>query len=277
MKKILGTFIIFLFTVINSIAQPSSLYIRGSETVLPLSIKYSKTFMDMHPGFTIEVVGGGSGVGINALIEGNTDIAEASRKIKPEELAKLKDENRTVKEVEIAFDALAVIVNPQNPVKNLTREQLEAIFTGKISNWKELGGNNLSIVVYSRESSSGTYVFFKEHVLKNKDYSPSSMIMPSMDALTIGVAQTPGGIGYIGLAYCNKDTKTINVSFDGGKNYIEPSVSTVNQKTYPIIRSLYYYYDIKDESKVKDFIELALSPIGQQIVKEVGYIPLTAK
>ena len=228
------------------------------------------------PGTGIQVVGGGSGVGIDALIKGKTDIAQASRKIKPEELEKLKAQGRTIKEVEIAYDALAVIVNPANGLDKLTREQLEEIFTGKVSNWQELGGDNMPVIIFSRESSSGTYAFFKEHVLQNNEYAASSMVMPNMDALTLSVSQTPNGIGYIGLAYLNKDVKAVNVSFDG-KTFVGPSEKTVFDKTYPIIRSLYYYYDVKEESKVKDFLNFALSPEGQQIVEEVGYIPILTK
>ena len=274
MKKIIGIFTIISLIAVSSIAQQSKgLYIQGSETVLPLSLKFAEVYRKMNPGTEVQVVGGGSGVGIDALIKGKTDIAQASRKIKPGELEKLKAQGRTIKEVEIAYDALAVIVNPANGLDKLTREQLEEIFTGKVSNWQELGGDNIPVIIFSRESSSGTYAFFKEHVLQNNEYAASSMVMPNMDALTLSVSQTPNSIGYIGLAYLNKDVKAVNVSFDG-KTFVGPSEKTVFDKTYPIIRSLYYYYDVKEECKVMDFLNFVLSPDGQQIVEEVGYIPI---
>lgn len=246
--------------------------IKGSDTVLPLSQKEAESYMKANPSRTVTVTGGGSGVGISALLAGTTDIAQASRKIKFDEKQKMQESGKTAKEVVIAYDALAVVVNPANKVKNLTREQLEGIFTGKITNWKQVGGEDLKIVPYSRETSSGTYEFFKESVLKNKNYMNGIMSMPATGAIIQSVSQTKGAIGYVGLAYVNKDVKTIHVSYDKGKTYTAPSVENAKNKTYPIVRPLFYYYASTSQAKVKPFIDYVLSPTGQKIVSEIGFI-----
>lgn len=268
MKKILLTAVIALATITLSSAQK----IKGSDTVLPLSQQEAESYMKANPSASVTVTGGGSGVGLSALIEGTTDIAQASRKIKFDEKQKLQSQGKTVVEVPIAYDAIAVVVNPSNKVTNLTREQLEGIFTGKITNWKEVGGADLKIVPYSRETSSGTYEFFKESVLKNKNYMNGIMSMPATGAIVQSISQTPGGIGYIGLAYLNKTVKPIHVSYDEGKSYTEPSVANAKNETYPIVRPLYYYYVTSSEAAVKPFIDYVLSPAGQKIVSEIGFI-----
>ncbi len=246
--------------------------IKGSDTVLPLSQKEAENYMKTNPQATVTVTGGGSGVGISALIEGTTDIAQSSRKIKFDEKGKLQEGGKTAKEVIIAYDALAVIVHPSNKVDKLTREQLEGIFTGKIKNWKELGGADEKIIPYSRETSSGTYEFFKESVLKNKNYMSGILSMPATGAIVQSVSQTKGAIGYIGLAYLNKQVKDVKVSYDKGANYVEASVANAKNKTYPVVRPLYYYYEVKAEKTVKPFIDYVLSPAGQKTVMEIGYI-----
>ncbi|MDR0798826.1 MAG: PstS family phosphate ABC transporter substrate-binding protein [Dysgonamonadaceae bacterium] len=248
--------------------------IKGSDTCLPLSQKEAENYMKANPTQTLTVSGGGSGVGISALIEGTTDIAQSSRKIKFEEKQKIQESGKTVKEVIIAYDALAIIVNPENKVTNLTREQLEGIFTGKITNWKEVGGADLKIIPYSRETSSGTYEFFKEHVLKNKNYKNGIMSMPATGAIVQSVSQTKGAIGYVGLAYLNKEVKAIHVSYDKGKTYVAPSVKTAKDGTYPVVRALYYYYVTKSEKLVRPFIDYILSKEGQKTVEEIGFITI---
>lgn len=245
--------------------------IKGSDTVLPLSQKWAESFMSKNKA-SIVVTGGGSGVGFSSLMQNTTDIAQASRKIKFTERQKMKDLNKNVKEVVVAYDALAVVINPKNKVDKLTREQLEGIFTGKITNWKEVGGADLKIVPYSRETSSGTYEFFKESVLKNKNYVNGIMSMPATGAIVQSISQTPGAIGYVGLAYINKDIKPVKVSYDKGKTYVAPSVENSKNKTYPIVRPLFYYYDAKAEKTVKPFVDYVLSAEGQKIVTEVGFI-----
>lgn len=271
MKKtiVLAVIAACLFTT-NVFAQK----IKGSDTCLPLTQTEAENFMNKNKAAKITVTGGGSGVGIAALMEGTTDIAMSSRKMKFDEKVRLQNAKKNIKEVVTAYDALAVVVNPSNKVSNLTREQLEDIFTGKIKNWKEVGGADMKIVAYSRETSSGTYEFFKESVLKNKNYMNGILSMPATGAIIQSVSQTKGAIGYVGLAYLNEEVKPIHISYDAGKNYVEPSLANAKNKTYPIVRPLFYYYDVKGESKVKPFIDYVLSAEGQDIVKKKGYIPV---
>ena len=249
MKKIILTAVLIAASITAANAQK----IKGSDTVLPLSQQEAESFMKANPSATVTVTGGGSGVGLSALLEGTTDIAQASRRIK--------------------FDE-PIVVNPANKVTNLTREQLEGIFTGKITNWKEVGGADMKIVPYARETSSGTYEFFKESVLKNKNYMNGIMSMPATGAIIQSISQTKGGIGYVGLAYLNSSVKPIHVSYDNGKTFTEPSVENAKNETYPIVRPLYYYYEAGSAGKVKSFIDYVLSPTGQRIVSEVGFIPV---
>ncbi len=268
MKKTILTLAAVACTILGVQAQK----IKGSDTMLPLSQKEAESFMKANPSQTVTVTGGGSGVGISALVEGTTDLAQASRKIKFDEKQKLQEAGKTVKEVVAAWDALAIVVHPSNKVRNLTRQQLEGIFTGKITNWKEVGGENLKIVPYSRETSSGTYEFFKESVLKNRNYMNGIMSMPATGAIIQSVSQTRGAIGYVGLAYLGKDVAAIHVSYDGGKTFVEPSVANAKNKTYPIVRPLYYYYTTSAEARVKPYIDYVLSAVGQKIVEETGFI-----
>ena len=264
------TIVLITVTIIQtSIAQR----LKGSDTVLPLAQKESESYMKLHPNTKVTVTGGGSGVGISALMSSTTDIAMASRKMKFDEKAKFQQAGKMQVEKTIAYDALAVVVNPANKVSQLTRKQLEDIFTGKITNWKQVGGVDMTIVVYSRETSSGTYEFFKEHVLMNKNYKSSILSMPATGAIIQSVSQTKGAIGYVGLAYVNKDVKALKVSYDG-KNYVGPSFENAKNKTYPIVRPLFFYYEKKSAPKVSSFIDYVLSPAGQKIVTEVGYIPV---
>ncbi len=262
--------IIALAFAINGQAQR----IKGSDTMLPLSQKEAESYMKINSTNKVTVTGGGSGVGIAALIDGTTDLAQSSRKIKMDEKIKLQEAGITYKEVIAAYDALAVVVNPSNGVSQLTREQLEGIFTGKIKNWKELSGEDMKIIVYSRETSSGTYEFFKEHVMNKKNFASDVLSMPATGAIIQSVSQTKGAIGYVGLAYLSKDVKALKVSYDKGKTFMIPSMVTAKNKTYPIVRPLYYYYSSKVENKVKPYLNFVLSTEGQKIVERVGYVPL---
>lgn len=271
MKKTILTTIILIASLLGMQAQG----IKGSDTMLPLSQKAAEEYIKINPSKSLTVTGGGSGVGITALLEGTTDLAQLSRKIKFDEKNKLKEKGKIVKEVIVAYDALAVVIHPSNKVSELTREQLEGIFTGKIKNWKEVGGADLAIIPYSRETSSGTYEFFKKSVLKNKNYMSGIMSMPATGAIVQSISQTKGAIGYIGLAYLNEAVKAVHVSYDQGNTYVEPSVSNAKNDTYPIVRPLYYYYIMATERKVQSFLDFVLSDKGQQIVSEIGFI--TAK
>lgn len=272
MKKNLMTIATAVLIGFSAVAQ--KIVVKGSDTVLPLSQKESESYMKKAGGASITVVGGGSGVGIAALLDGTTDIAMSSRSLKMDERMKLQDAGKAFKEVTIARDALAAIVNPGNKVGKLTREQLEGIYTGKIKNWKEVGGDDMPIVVYARETSSGTYEFFKEHVMNRKNYASSVLNMPATGAIIQSVSQTKGAIGYVGLAYLTKEVKDVAVSYDKGKTYVEASVENAKNKTYPIVRPLFYFYPTAKEKVVKPYVDFILSPEGQKIVSEVGYITL---
>ena len=247
--------------------------IKGSDTVLPVAQQTAERFMNQYPDTRVTVTGGGTGVGISALLDNTTDIAMASRPIKFSEKMKIKSAGEDVAEIVVAYDALAVVAHPSNPVKQLTRQQLEDIFRGKITNWKQVGGDDRKIVVYSRETSSGTYEFFKESVLKNKNYMANSLSMPATGAIIQSVSQTKGAIGYVGLAYVSPRVKTLSVSYDG-KHYAAPTVENATNKTNPIVRPLYYYYNVKKKAEIDPLIQYILSPDGQDIIKKSGYIPV---
>jgi len=273
MKKLI--FVFAIMAILPDIfGQNVNCKIKGSDTVLPLTQKEAEVFMKKYPGSSIMVTGGGSGVGLAALQNGTTDIAQSSRKMKLDEKMKLQDAGKVFTETIIAYDALAVIVNPSNKISQLTREQLESVYTGKVTNWKDVGGDDMNIVVYSRESSSGTFEFFKEHVLNKKNFTPTAMLMPATGAIVQSVSQTKGAIGYVGLAYLETSVKALKVSYDKGVTYVVPSVENAMNKTYPITRPLYYYYLNTTEKAVKPLVDFILSTEGQKIVREVGYVPV---
>jgi phosphate transport system substrate-binding protein len=273
MKKLIA--VISIMAILPQLfSQNVSCKIKGSDTVLPLTQKEAEVFMKKYPGSSIIVTGGGSGVGLAALQNSTTDIAQSSRKMKLDEKMKMQDAGKTFAEIIIAYDALAVIVNPSNKITQLTREQLEGIYTGKVTNWKDVGGDDMPIVLYSRESSSGTFEFFKEHVLNKKNFAPTAMLMPATGAIVQSVSQTKGAIGYVGLAYLESDVKALKVSYDKGITYVVPDVDNAMNKTYPITRPLYYYYLNTTEKAVKPFVDFILSTEGQKIVREVGYVPV---
>jgi phosphate transport system substrate-binding protein len=272
MKSMFKKFLVALLIFSSNISLAQKVVIKGSDSVLPLGQKVSEQFMKSNKNVNISVVGGGSGVGIAALIDGTTQIAMTSRPIKMDEKLKLQAAGRQYKEVKIAYDALSIIVNPANKVTQLTREQIEGIFTGKIKNWKEVGGDDMKIVAYARETSSGTYEFFKEHLLNRKNYASTCLNMPASGSVVQSVSQTKGAIGYVGLAYVDKSVKAIGVSTDKGKTYVKPSIATAKNKTYPIVRPLYFYYPSKSEATVKSFIDYVIGKTGQGLVSQIGYI-----
>lgn len=257
-----------------SFLRSTAIAIKGSDSVLPLSQIEAENYMKIHTDSSIVIVGGGSATGITALLDGTTDICMSSRDLKTSEKIRFYEKKMDIKEVTIGFDALSVIVHPGNKVSQLTREQLEKIFTGEITNWKEVGGADAKIVAYSRESSSGTYEFFKEHVMDKKNYASSVLNMPATGAIVQSVSQTEGAIGYIGLAYATPSVKSLKVSYDQGKTFVEPSVEGAKNKTYPIARPLFYFYDTKNEAKVKGFVDYVLSDVGQKTIAEIGYVPV---
>ena len=249
--------------------------VKGSDTMLILGQKWAEAYMKQHPGVTIQVTGGGSGTGIAALLNGSTDICNASRPMKPAETAEfVKKFKARPHEYKMCLDGLSVYLHKNNPVKQLSFSQLEGIFTGKITNWKEVGGEDLPISLYGRENSSGTYEFFKEHVLNKKDFSAATKTMPGTAAVIEAVAREKGGIGYGGIAY-GEGVKDVAVSKADGGEAIMPSEETVLSGKYPISRYLFNYVSPdSDKGEVGDYLAWCLSDEGQAVVKDVGYFPL---
>lgn len=257
----------FSFTTLNKIT------IKGSDTMVILSQKWAEVYMKKHPQTTIQVTGGGSGVGIAALINGSTDIANASRPIKSSELEKIKAKyNKNSVEIACAKDGLSVYLNNANGVSELSIQQLGDIFSGKITNWKQVGGADAKIQLYGRESSSGTFEFFKEHVVKT-DFAPSCQTLPGTAAIINAVKKDKNGIGYGGAAYA-EGVKDCKVKKDAKSKGVLPTAATIKNKTYPISRYLYMYLKSKPTGDTKAFIDWILSPEGQKIIVEVGYYPV---
>jgi phosphate transport system substrate-binding protein len=246
--------------------------IKGSDTMVILAQRWAEEYMKKNPGTKVQVTGGGSGVGIAALINGTTDIATASRRMKEDEQEKLRARSSTPGvEISVAKDGVAFYINAANPVSALTVEQLKSIYQGDITNWKEVGGPDARIVLYSRENSSGTYVFVKDNVLKGEDYAPQAQTLPGTAAVVNAVAKEKNGIGYGGAAYA-KGVKELKIK--AGKEEIGPDAEHVKKGTYPLARDLYFYLRAKPAGEVKTFIDFCLSPQGQQIVNTVGYYPI---
>lgn len=266
--------IALLLAALGLTAAACAQKLKGSDTLLPLAQKAAENYSEKNPSAHVTVTGGGSGVGLSSLREGTTDIAMASRRIKFDERVRMQQAGRPVEELTVAFDVLAVIVHPSNPVSRLTREQLERIFRGKITNWKQVGGEDRKIVVYSRETSSGTYEFFKESVLKHRNYMPAVLSMPATGAIIQSVSQTPGAIGYVGLAYLNPEVKALAVSYDGGGSYVAPTFDNARSKSYPIVRPLYFYYTKSNEAAVRPLVDYLTSDEGQAMVASIGFIPI---
>ena len=256
-------------------AQAGSITVKGSDTLVILAQKWAEVYMGKNAATKIQVTGGGSGVGIAALQNKTTDLCNSSRKMKAPEIANcVQAFNKRPTEYKVALDGLSVYVNESSPLKEITLEQLELVFTGKIRNWKELGGSDAPITVYSRENSSGTYEFFKEHVLKGKDFVASAQTMPGTAALLQAVAKDKSGIGYGGAAY-GQGAKALLVKKDAGSPGIEATEENVVKGIYPIWRYLYVYVNPAiDKGEVSTYINWIRSDAGQSIVKDVGYFPL---
>ncbi len=269
----------FLSCVTVNAAEKSgaSVSVKGSDTMVNLAAAWAEAYMTANPGARVAVTGGGSGVGIAGLLNGTTDIATSSRSIKKEEKAQAKQSGLNVKEIAVARDGIALVVNPANPVNELTHDQLKQIYTGAISNWKELGGPDQKLVVLSRESSSGTYQFFQEHILQNEDYAASVMMMPATSAIIEAVASDKWDIGYVGLGYAVKAkdrVKLIKIKANGTAPAVEPSDESVRSGAYTIARPLFMYMNDRPGTEQQKFVNFCLSDDGQKIVPSQGYVAL---
>ena len=248
--------------------------IKGSDTILNLTQKVTEEFLKENPKSKISVTGGGSGTGIAAKLNKTADVAMASREIKDEELAKATENNVKIKEVIIGYDAISIITNKNNAVTNLTTEQLKDIYLGKITNWKEIGGADKKIVVLSRDSSSGTHVYFKEHILRNGDskgteeFGSTVLFLPSNEAIKQQVNNVDGAIGYIGLGYLDDTIKILSI------DNVIPTVENVKNKSYSISRAVYWYVDEEMTETTKQLVEYMLSDKGQKIVLDEGFVSI---
>jgi len=260
-----------------------SIKIIGSNTVTPLSSVWAEEFMKANPKVSIAVSGPGSGVGIAALIDSTTDIAQASRKMKTAEIEQARDRGVEPYEIQVATDALSVVVHPNNPVSELTIAQLSAIYTGKTTNWKELGGKDAPIVAIARDTNSGTHVFFKEHVVQMQglstedtslEYGSRVLMLPSTEEGVSEVAKNPNAIFYPGLGYLTDEVKPLGIKRTASDAAVLPSVETALDGTYPVSRPLLFYTNGEPAGVIDSFVEYCLSAEGQQKVTEVGYVPL---
>ena len=265
-------------------AAAGSITVKGSDTMVILAQKWAEVYMGKHPDVKIQVTGGGTGTGFAALQDRKTDLCNASRKIKAKEIATCVAAFGGAKptEYKVAVDGLSVYVNAENPVKELTVEQVEQMFTGKIKNWKDVGGNDAPIVLYSRENSSGTYEFFKEHVLKGRDFAASAQTMPGTAIVLQSVAKEKNGIGYGGAAY-GAGAKHLKIKPSASEPAVEPTEENVLKGVgggagYPIARYLYIYVNpALDKGDIAAYLNWIRSDEGQKVVKDVGYFPLPAQ
>jgi phosphate transport system substrate-binding protein len=260
--------------------RATSIQNKGSDTLVNVALAWAEAYGQIKPEVQVAVTGGGSGTGIAALINGTVDMANASRKIKEEERSKAEANGIEPVEHVVAGDAIAVVVHPSNPVQGLTIAQLSDIFTGKITNWREVGGEDRPIVLLSRESNSGTHVFFLEQVIRQGDkddkslFSPDTLLMPSSEGISAEVRENPNAIGYDGLGYVTPDQKMVGVASTEGGSYVMPMVETVKDGSYPIARGLYIYTAGEPQGAILEYLNWILGPEGQTIVQDLGFVPL---
>ena len=254
---------------------------KGSDTIVNLALAWAERYQEIAPEIRISVTGGGSGTGIAALINGTVDIANASRQIKPEEFeAALANGIEPIEHV-IARDAIAIVVHRENPVDELTLQQISDIFSGVITNWQQIGGEDRPIVRLSRETNSGTHIYFLEEVLRMGEednqtlFSPATLLLPSSEGISAEIRQNPNAIGYDGLGYVTEDMKVIAVAVDDSSPYIMPNSTTVLNNTYPIARDLYMYTAGVPSDEIADYLNWILSEDAQFIVSELGFVPVS--
>lgn len=279
MKILRKLFILSLLFFLTSNIYPATVVrgrvtVKGSDTMVILVQLLAEEYMTRYRGKIIQVTGGGTGIGVAGLINKVTDIANASRSLTSEERERIKKAwGKEPKEVKIALDGITIYVHPENPIKEISLEQLKSIYTGKVKSWKDFGWEDRPIIVYTRENNSGTYVFFKEHVLDNEDYTNRAQSLPGTGAVVDAVSKERYSIGYGGVAY-SKGVKILPVKTDNKSKAYLPTEANIRKGLYPISRALYMYTCNYDDPDVKSFIDWILTPDGQKIVSKVGYFPL---
>jgi phosphate transport system substrate-binding protein len=257
--------------------QHKPVTVKGSDTMVILAQRWAETYMNENPGLMIQVTGGGSGVGIAALINGGTDICDASRPMKDAEKEQARSRHgKEVKETPVALDGVAIYVHQSSTIQSLSQAQLKGIYTGQITNWRDVGGKDGKIVPYSRENNSGTYVFFKEHVLGNADFAREVQTLPGTAAVVNAVSKDPVSIGYGGIAYAS-GIRAIPVRKDEKSEPVTPSLATVQSGQYPLSRNLFFYTIGEPAGDVKAFIDWVLGQEGQKVCEAVGYYPIVKK
>lgn len=260
--------------------QTNTIQIKGSDTMVNLAQAWAEDYMEKTPGEFIAITGGGSGTGFASLISGTCDIAMSSRDIKARETALAQKRGIKPWGIKVGLDGLAVVVHPQNPVGELSLNQLADIFTGRIANWRDLSGRDMPIVVLSREVNSGTHLYFKEHVLRRGDplssqeFAPQALMLSSSQAIAEEVAANPAAIGYFGMGYAAAQHKVVLVAKDEQSEHIAPTLENIMSGRYPISRPLFFYTKGEPQGLVKKFLDYALSPAGQEIVIETDFVPL---
>jgi phosphate transport system substrate-binding protein len=280
-KKVLSGLVILTFATCAFAAKDkNSIQVKGSDTMVNLGQAWAEKYMQENPGDFVSVTGGGSGTGFSSLISATCDIAMASRNIKEKEITLAKQKGVIPFEIKVAMDGLAIVVSPKNPLSKLTIDQLANIFTGKIKNWKEIGGKDEVIVVLSREVNSGTHVYFKEHVLRKNDpnskaeFSSGALMLSSSQAIADEVAGNSAAIGYYGMGYISAKQKPIMVAKDEKSEYESPTIENVVNGKYPISRPLFLYANGQPQGLAKKFIDFCLSKEGQDIVLKTDFVPV---
>ena len=274
-KKLIMIASVVLLTIIGLafMPAPKKITVKGSDTMVILAQKWAEIYMQSHTDVIIQVTGGGSGTGISALINGSTDICNASRPLKSSEMEKLKERYGSLGiEIPCAKDGITIFLNESNPVAELSIKQLGDMFSGKVRNWKEVGGPDAEIRLYGRENSSGTYVFFQEKVVKG-DYAPSCQTLPGTAAVVNAVSKDKYGIGYGGAAYA-QGVKHCKVKKDDKSPAYNATAESIAKGDYPITRYLYMYMRNRPTGETKAYIDWILSPDGQKVVTEIGYFPV---
>jgi phosphate transport system substrate-binding protein len=263
--------------------SPSVLQIKGSDTMVNLTQAWAEEYMKRNPGSSIAVTGGGSGTGISSLISNTCDIAQVSREMKDAEIQLARGKGIEPKKIVVALDGLAVVVHPSNPIASLTLDQLADIYTGKVTNWAQLGGTDAKIVLLSREVNSGTHVYFKEHVLRHGDaankaeFSPEALLLPSSQAIADEATQNPNAIGYYGMGYISQKVKVVHVAKSATDPAVAPSIESVQSGAYPISRPLIMYTKGEATGLGKSFIDFVESKEGQDIVRRLDFVPIGGK